>query len=143
MATSNNTNTTGTNNYNQGLITGTGIITSNTGNVGIGTSTTWATMPNYSAGTVTQIPPAAFVISDNPITYNSKYSDGNTYQHEVAVIKITRNDSGEVIKSKMVKVFWVETKTQGSIDYAASKDPEVSEFESEDIIIKTLRTINL
>jgi hypothetical protein len=88
-------------------------------------------------------PPAAFVISDNPITYDSKYSDGNTYQHEVAVIKITRNDSGEVIKSKMVKVFWVETKTQGSIDYAASKDPEVSEFESEDIIIKTLRTINL
>ena len=43
----------------------------------------------------------------------------------------------------MVKVFWVETKTQGSIDYAASKDPEVSEFESEDIIIKTLRTINI
>ena len=143
MVTSNNTNTTGTNNYNQGLITGTGIITSNTGNVGIGTSTTWATMPNYSAGTVTQTPPAAFVISDNPITYDSKYSDGNTYQHEVAVIKITRNDSGEVIKSKMVKVFWVETKTQGSIDYAASKDPEVSEFESEDIIIKTLRTINI
>jgi hypothetical protein len=143
MATSNNTNTTGTNNYNQGLITGTGIITSNAGNVGIGTSTNWATMPNYSAGTVTQTPPAAFVISDNPITYDSKYSDRNTYQHEVAVIKITRNDSGEVIKSKMVKVFWVETKTQGSIDYAASKDPEVSEFESEDIIIKTLRTINL
>lgn len=143
MATSNNTNTTGTNNYNQGLITGTGIITSNAGNVGIGTSTNWATMPNYSAGTVTQTPPAAFVISDNPITYDSKYSDRNTYQHEVAVIKITRNDSGEVIKSKMVKVFWVETKTQGSIDYAASKDPDVSELEPEDIIIKTLRTIRL
>ena len=137
MATSNNTNVTGqTSNYNQGLITGT-----TTGTVGIGT--TWTNTPNFSAGSITQTPPAAFVISDNPVTYDSKYSDGNTYLHEVAVIKITRNDSGEVIKSKMVKVFWVETKTQGSIDYAASKDPEVSELESEDIIIKTLRTINL
>jgi hypothetical protein len=43
----------------------------------------------------------------------------------------------------MVKVFWVETRSQGSIDYAASKDPAVSEFEPNDIIIKTLRTIKL
>jgi len=38
---------------------------------------------------------------------------------------------------------WVETLNQGSIDYAASKDPEVSKLKSNEIIIKTLRTIKL
>jgi hypothetical protein len=38
---------------------------------------------------------------------------------------------------------WIETKYGGSIDFAASKDPEVEKFEPEDIIIKTLRTIEL
>jgi hypothetical protein len=88
-------------------------------------------------------PPPTIVLKDAPITYDSDHSDRKTYQHEVAVIKVFRNDSGEVIKSKVIKTMWVETKTQGSIDYAASKDPEVSEYEPEDIIIKTLRTIIL
>jgi hypothetical protein len=43
----------------------------------------------------------------------------------------------------MIKTMWVETLSQGSIDYAASKDPEVSKLKSEEIIIKTLRTIKL
>ena len=56
---------------------------------------------------------------------------------------MTRNQDGKIIRSKMIKTFWVETLSQGSIEYAASKDPEVSKFEPEEIIIKTLRTIKL
>jgi hypothetical protein len=98
--------------------------------------------PSISTGAYYS-PPPVLVLKDAPVTYDSDHSDRKTYQHEVAVIKIFRNDNGDVIKSKMIKTMWVETKTQGSIDYAASKDPEVSEYEPEDIIIKTLRTIIL
>jgi len=70
-------------------------------------------------------------------------NDGITYQHEVAVLSVTRDDKGKIIRSKMIKTMWVETLSQGSIDYAASKDPEVSKLKSEEIIIKTLRTIKL
>jgi hypothetical protein len=120
-----------------------GQITTTGGNIGIGTSS-----GNYTVGTTftgyTQPDyQAKVVFTDTPLTHDYSESEGKTFQHEVAVIKVTRNDEGSIIKSKMVKVFWVETKTQGSIDYAASKDPDVSELEEEDIIIKTLRTIRL
>jgi hypothetical protein len=119
-----------------------GILTT-----GIGISPYTTTIPNYTTGTLYPTPSDAYVpkivITDCPLTYDSNHSDGNTYQHEVAAIQVTRNDEGEIIKSKMIKVFWVETRSQGSIDYAASKDPAVSEFEPNDIIIKTLRTIRL
>ena len=117
----------------------TGTLTS--GNAGILTNSTSPYV--WTAGTPTYTQPPALVITDNPTTYDSKDSDRNTYQHEVAAIQVTRNESGEIIKSKMIKTFWVETRSQGSIDYAASKDPSVSEFEPNDIIIKTLRTIIL
>jgi hypothetical protein len=140
MATSSNINTTG--NYSQSTLTNTGT---SIGTIGVNTGNSWTTIPNYMAGTITS--PEAYtpkiVITDCPLTYDSKHSDGNTYQHEVAAIQVTRDKDGEIIKSKMVKVFWVETRSQGSIDYAASKDPAVSEFEPNDIIIKTLRTIKL
>ena len=139
-------NTSPTNSTINSGISSIGQITTTGGNVGIstGTNTTWLN-PQYN-GTTGYIQPdyqAKVKFTDTPITHDYSESDGKTFQHEVAVIKVTRNDSGEVIKSKMVKVFWVETKTQGSIDYAASKDPDVSELEPEDIIIKTLRTIRL
>jgi hypothetical protein len=96
---------------------------------------------NYSSGTS---------IINNPLEINGPiiYNNDNTtyvqsYLHEVAVIAITRSPEGYIIKSKMVKTMWVETKDKGSIDFAASKDPEVEKFEPEDIIIKTLRTIKL
>ena len=123
---------------------------SSQGTLTTGTSNTpyfTTTIPNYTTGTLYPTPSDSYipkmVITDCPITYDSNHSDGNTYQHEVAAIQVTRNDDGEIIKSKMIKVFWVETRSQGSIDYAASKDPAVSEFEPNDIIIKTLRTIRL
>lgn len=114
-------------------------------NIGISTgasNTAWINS-QYSGYATTADYQPKIVIKDTPLTHEYSESEGKTFQHEVAVIKVTRNDEGEIIKSKMVKVFWVETKTQGSIDYAASKDPEVSELEPEDIIIKTLRTIRL
>lgn len=123
------------NSITSGITTGT--------STGITTTTPYViTSPSISTG-VHYIPPPALALKDAPVTYDSNHSDRKTYQHEVAVIKVFRNDNGEVIKSKMIKTMWVETKTQGSIDYAASKDPEVSEYEPEDIIIKTLRTIIL
>ena len=134
-----------------------GQITTTGGNIGIttGTSTNtawingspltqinpWQSIPGTSS--FIQPEPAKVKFTDTPLTHDYSESEGKTFQHEVAVIKVTRNDEGSIIKSKMVKVFWVETKTQGSIDYAASKDPDVSELEPEDIIIKTLRTIRL
>jgi hypothetical protein len=130
MTTTNNYTTQGT------TLTHTGGSNIAIGTLASGTSNTFTGTPFFT-------PPAAITLTDNPITYDSKHSDGNTYQHEVAVIQITRNDSGEVIKSKVVKTFWVETRNQGSVDYAASKNPAVSEFEPNDIIIKTLRTIIL
>lgn len=131
-----------------------GQITTTGGNIGItttgaswinGNSLTqinpWQSTPGTSS--YIQPEPAKVKFTDTPLTHDYSESEGKTFQHEVAVIKVTRNDEGSIIKSKMVKVFWVETKTQGSIDYAASKDPDVSELEPEDIIIKTLRTIRL
>ena len=114
-------------------------------NTGISSNTLTSTGTNpYIYGTpIDSLKQPGVTLTDCSIVYDSKFSDGLTFQHEVAVIKVTRNNEGSIIKSKMVKVFWVETKTQGSIDYAASKDLEVSELEPEDIIIKTLRTIRL
>lgn len=132
MSTTTVTNTTGA--ITSGITTGT--------SAGITTTTPYVFSPSVSTG-VYYTPPPALVLKDAPVTYDSDHSDRKTYQHEVAVIKVFRNDNGEVIKSKVIKTMWVETKTQGSIDYAASKDPEVSEYEPEDIIIKTLRTIVL
>jgi len=124
----------------------TGILSSSiTSGTTTGVTTTTPYMfpsPNTSTGVYYQ-PPPALLLKDTPMTYESDHSDRKTYQHEVAVIKVFRNDDGVVTKSKIIKTIWVETKTQGSIDYAASKDPEVSEYEPEDIIIKTLRTIIL
>jgi hypothetical protein len=124
----------------------TGILSSSiTSGTTTGVTTTTPYMfpsPNTSTGVYYQ-PPPALLLKDAPMTYESDHSDRKTYQHEVAVIKVFRNDDGVVTKSKIIKTIWVETKTQGSIDYAASKDPEVSEYEPEDIIIKTLRTIIL
>lgn len=109
---------------------------------GITTINPYTISPSISTTGMYYQPPS-IVLKDAPMTYESDHSDRKTYQHEIAVIKIFRNDDGKVIKSEMIKTMWIETKTQGSIDYAASKDPEVSEYEPEDIIIKTLRTIIL
>ena len=130
-----------TTNISNSIASGTSPIAS-----GITNGTTISTPYILTSGTSTGVhysPPPALALKDAPVTYDSDHSDRKTYQHEVAVIKVFRNDGGEVIKSKVIKTMWVETKTQGSIDYAASKDPEVSEYEPEDIIIKTLRTIIL
>ena len=94
-----------------------------------------------TTGTINTTTPAAVSIN-GPLTHQLG-NDGISYQHEIAVLKVTRSESGLIIRSKMIKTFWVETLTQGSIEYAASKDSEVSKFEPEEIIIKTLRTIKL
>jgi hypothetical protein len=80
-------------------------------------------------------------VISTPLTHN--FGDGHSFLHEIAVIKVTRNDNMKIISSKMVKTFWVETHTHESIEFAASKDPEVAKFEPNEIIIKTLRTIIL
>jgi hypothetical protein len=94
----------------------------------------------YSTGAINTTP--AVMSISGPLIHQLG-NDGISYQHEIAVLKVTRSESGLIIRSKMIKTFWVETLTQGSIEYAASKDSEVSKFEPEEIIIKTLRTIKL
>ena len=145
MATTSNTISTTSNNISTGVSSNTGVlsntITSN--NTNINPYTHGIASPYFTTTGILNTNTSAMTLTDSHMTYDSKFSDGLTYQHEVAVIQVTRNDDGEITKSKMVKVFWVETKTQGSIDYAASKDPAVNEFEPNDIIIKTLRTIRL
>ena len=130
-------------NLNKANTAGMIIPTSLTSNTLTTTGTTLLSNgTNYSSGTS---------IINNPLEINGPiiYTNGTntihsqSYLHEVAVIAITRSPEGYIIKSKMVKTMWVETKDKGSIDFAASKDPEVEKFEPEDIIIKTLRTIKL
>jgi hypothetical protein len=144
MATTSNTVSSTSNNITTGASsTNTGILSNAITNNGTNPYTHGIASPYFTTTGILNTATSAMTITDSHMTYDSKFSDGLTYQHEVAVIQVTRNDDGEITKSKMVKVFWVETKTQGSIDYAASKDPAVNEFEPNDIIIKTLRTIRL
>jgi hypothetical protein len=114
--------------------TTTGILTSTSG-------TSWGTLTNTIYNPPSYEP--NMIIKGQLIHDLGDSTIGSSWQHEIAVIKVTRNQDGKIIRSKMIKTFWVETLTQGSIEYAASKDPEVSKFEPEEIIIKTLRTIKL
>jgi hypothetical protein len=125
-------------------------VDSSTGTISSGTGLLTGTT---LVGTTTNIPSSYYssnIISSNmsDLTIEGRIThdlgnDGITYQHEVAVLLVTRNDTGQIIRSKVIKTMWVETLNQGSIDYAASKDPEVSKLKSDEIIIKTLRTIKL
>ena len=125
-------------------------VDSSTGTISSGTGLLTGTT---LVGTTTNIPSnwhSSNIISSNisDLTVDGRIihdlgSDSITYQHEVAVLSVTRNDTGQIIRSKVIKTMWVETLNQGSIDYAASKDPEVSKLKSNEIIIKTLRTIKL
>ena len=125
-------------------------VDSSTGTISSGTGLLTGTT---LVGTTTNIPSSYYssnIISSNmsDLTIEGRIThdlgnDGITYQHEVAVLLVTRNDTGQIIRSKVIKTMWVETLNQGSIDYAASKDPEVSKLKSNEIIIKTLRTIKL
>jgi hypothetical protein len=127
------------------LTTGVGTAISNS-LTSIGTST-GTTISNswYSSNNIqpTYITPSFSDLNVDGRVIHELGNDDITYQHEVAVLSVTRDDKGKIIRSKMIKTMWVETLSQGSIDYAASKDPEVSELKSEEIIIKTLRTIKL
>jgi len=113
--------------------TSTGILTS--------TGTSWGTLTNTIYNPQSYEP--NMIIKGHLIHDLGDSTIGSSWQHEIAVIKVTRNQDGKIIRSKMIKTFWVETLSQESIEYAASKDPEVSKFEPEEIIIKTLRTIKL
>jgi hypothetical protein len=125
-------------------------VDSSTGTISSGTGLLTGTT---LVGTTTNIPSSYYssnIISSNmsDLTIEGRIThdlgnDGITYQHEVAVLLVTRNDTGQIIRSKVIKTMWVETLNQGSIDYAASKDPEVSKLKSDEVIIKTLRTIKL
>jgi hypothetical protein len=118
------------------ILNNTSVTTSTTsGNSSVANPYIYAT-----TGTINTTPAAMSI--NGPLTHQLG-NDGISYQHEIAVLKVTRSESGRIIRSKMIKTFWVETLTQGSIEYAASKDSEVSKFEPEEIIIKTLRTIKL
>jgi hypothetical protein len=125
-------------------------VDSSTGTISSGTGLLTGTT---LVGTTTNIPSSYYssnIISSNmsDLTIEGRIThdlgnDGITYQHEVAVLSVTRNDTGQIIRSKVIKTMWVETLNQGSIDYTTSKDPEVSKLKSNEIIIKTLRTIKL
>ena len=122
---------TGTISSGTGLLTGTTLV-GNTTNI----PSNWYSSNNSISSNISNL------TVDGRITHDLG-NDGITYQHEVAVLSVTRNDTGQIIRSKVIKTMWVETLNQGSIDYAASKDPEVSKLKSNEIIIKTLRTIKL
>jgi hypothetical protein len=122
---------TGTISSGTGLLTGTTLV-GNTTNI----PSNWYSSNNSISSNMSDL------TIEGRITHDLG-NDGITYQHEVAVLSVTRNDTGQIIRSKVIKTMWVETLNQGSIDYAASKDPEVSKLKSNEIIIKTLRTIKL
>jgi hypothetical protein len=67
--------------------------------------------------------------------------NNNIMQNHVAVFKVTRDDNQRITSSKFIKQLWVESKNGSSIDFEVAKDPEISKFEANEIVIKVIYTV--
>ena len=79
-------------------------------------------------------------------TWNSStltISNNNIMQNKVAVFKVTRDDNQKITSSKFLKELWIESKNGSSIDFEVAKDPEISKYEANEIVIKSIYTVTL
>lgn len=65
------------------------------------------------------------------------------YMHQVAIFKVKRNKSGLITKISHGKTMWIRTKTEEGLNYTAKADSDITEYREDDIIIKTLQTIQI
>jgi hypothetical protein len=63
--------------------------------------------------------------------------------HQVAIFKVKRDKSGLITKISHGKTMWIRTKTEEGLNYTAKADYDITEYREDDIIIKTLQTIQL
>jgi hypothetical protein len=70
-------------------------------------------------------------------------SNNNIMQNKVAVFKVTRDDNQKITSSKFIKELWIESKNGSSIDFEVAKDPEISKYEANEIVIKSIYTVTL
>ena len=103
---------------------------------------------NYNSGT-SNVDYNQHTIYNNPVDYTySGFStltnnNNNIMQNKVAVFKITRDENQKITSSKFIKELWIESKNGSSIDFEVAKDPEISKFEANEIIIKVINTVIL
>ena len=79
-------------------------------------------------------------------TFNSSTlttSNNNIMQNKVAVFKVTRDENQKITSSKFIKELWIESKNGSSIDFEVAKDPEISKYEANEIVIKSIYTVTL
>ena len=94
--------------------------------------------------------PCGEIFLDSPwniyYTFNSSTlttSNNNIMQNKVAVFKVTRDDNQKITSSKFIKELWIESKNGSSIDFEVAKDPEISKYEANEIVIKSIYTVTL
>lgn len=112
--------------------------------------TTTTTDPNaligYSAGTsITTGYSHSFEsipLKINQIVLTTNSPEG-FYMHQVAIFKVKRNKSGLITKISHGKTMWIRTKTEEGLNYTAKADSDITEYREDDIIIKTLQTIQI
>jgi len=67
--------------------------------------------------------------------------NNNIMQNHVAVFKVTRDENQKITSTKFIKELWIESKNGSSIDFEVAKDPEISKFEANEIVIKVIHTV--
>jgi hypothetical protein len=94
--------------------------------------------------------PCGEIFLDSPwdiyYTFNSStltINNNNIMQNKVAVFKVTRDNNQKITSSKFLKELWIESKNGSSIDFEVAKDPEISKYEANEIVIKSIYTVTL
>ena len=101
-----------------------------------GTANTYTTTGIYN--------PCGEIFLDSP--WNSStltINNNNIMQNKVAVFKVTRDNNQKITSSKFLKELWIESKNGSSIDFEVAKDPEISKYEANEIVIKSIYTVTL
>jgi len=117
------------------------------------TTSNWTTITTtdpYSllAGTSTNITTGyshsfeSIPLKTNQIILTTNSPEG-FYMHQVAIFKVKRDKSGLITKISHGKTMWIRTKTEEGLNYTAKADYDITEYREDDIIIKTLQTIQL
>lgn len=104
----------------------------------------------YTSGT-SNVGYNQYTIYTNPVNYTFTapgsptltLNNNNIMQNKVAVFKVTRDENQKITSSKFIKELWIESKNGSSIDFEVAKDPEISKFEANEIIIKNIYTVTL
>jgi len=108
----------------------------------------------YTSGPSNNVGYNHHTIYTNPIDYTFEglrsitlqglsLNNNNIMQNKVAVFKITRDENQKITSSKFIKELWIESKNGSSIDFEVAKDPEISKFEANEIIIKVVHSVIL